>query len=293
MYKPLSLIAFAGAVLTTQSAFAETQNNTTLSGLIEVEATYSDDGTSTDSDIAVATVELGVDHQVSDHVDGHILFLYEDGTDIVVDEASVNIHPNDSTDIILGRQYAPFGSYETHMASDPLPLEIGETNMDAALISKAFTDKLSGTAYAFKGTGSKVNDGGVSLDYSSEHFNAGIGYISDAAESNRSAVNVYANGTAGRANLIAEHVQLEAIAGVKPTATQLEVGFDLGNDKVVAFSAQHTDEAQALGLAKQTYGVAYSMPIYQNTQLTAEYMNSEDYTGADSDAVALLLAYEF
>lgn len=287
-------ITSAFAVPTMPAAFAETE----VSGVIEVEATYNDDGTNDTSDIAVATVELGVDHKVNDKVDVHILFLYEDpeaGEDekIVVDEASIAIHPNDTTDIVLGRQYAPFGSYESNMVSYPLPLEIGETNMDAALINKAFTENLSGSAYVYKGTGNKVDDGGISLDYGSDNFNAGIGYISDANETNRSAVGVYANGTVGRTTLMAEHVQLEKEAGAKPTATQLEVGFDLGNDKVIALTAQQTAEAQALGLSKKAYGIAYSMPIYQNTRFAAEYMKSEDYAGADNDAVTLQVAYEF
>ena len=287
-------ITSAFALPTMPAAFAETE----FSGVIEVEATYNDDGTNDTSDIAVATVELGVDHKVNDKVDGHLLFLYEDpeaGEDekIVVDEAFIAIHPNDTTDIVLGRQYAPFGSYESNMVSDPLPLEVGETQMDAALLSKAFTENLSGSAYVYKGTGNKVDDGGISLDYGSDNFNAGIAYISDANESNRSAAGVYANGTVGRTTLIAEHVQLEKEAGAKPTATQLEIGFDLGNDKVIALTAQHTDEAQVLDLAKKAYGIAYSMPIYQNTRFAAEYMKSEDYAGADNDAVTLQVAYEF
>lgn len=288
-----TLLAMAVAsTFATPVVFAETE----FSGAIEVEATYNDDGTTTTSDIAAATVELAVDHALNEKVDGHILFLYEDGENndrIAVDEASINFHPNDTTDIVLGRQYAPFGSYESNMLSDPLPLEIGETQMDAALISKGFTENLSGSAYVYQGTGNKVDDGGISLDYGSDNFNAGIGYISDANESNRSAVNVYANGTVGRAMLMAEHVQLEKEAGAKPTATQLEVGFDLGNDKVLALTAQQTDEAQALGLAKKAYGIAYSMPIYENTSFAAEYMNSEDYAGVDSDSVTLQVAYEF
>jgi hypothetical protein len=62
-----------------------------ISGLIEVEAAFMDDETAApnedSSDITLATVELGIDAKVNEHVKGHILFLYEeDETDFDVDE---------------------------------------------------------------------------------------------------------------------------------------------------------------------------------------------------------------
>lgn len=105
-----------------------------LSGLIEVEAGYvsidpKEGDSSDESDIAVATVELGVDAEITKHVLGHVLFLYEDGEDISVDEATITLSGEDVIPAYLtaGEMYVPFGNFESHMISDPLTLEIAET----------------------------------------------------------------------------------------------------------------------------------------------------------------------
>jgi hypothetical protein len=66
-----------------------------ISGLIEVEAAYQkvdfDDPAEEDtkeSDVDLASVELDVDARIVDHVDGHVLFKYEDD-DLFVDEGFI------------------------------------------------------------------------------------------------------------------------------------------------------------------------------------------------------------
>jgi len=116
-----------------------------LSGLIEVEANYErlnpgENGLDTEdsSDLVLATVELGVDVDIAEHVSGHLLFLWEeDETEPVdLDEGFITLDGKDVVPLYLsaGKMYVPFGWFETHMVSDPLTLEIGETNETAVKV---------------------------------------------------------------------------------------------------------------------------------------------------------------
>eukprot|EP01155_Anaeramoeba_flamelloides_P046761 Anaeramoba_flamelloidesc39939_g1_i1.p1 GENE.c39939_g1_i1~~c39939_g1_i1.p1 ORF type:complete len:154 (-),score=27.30 c39939_g1_i1:86-547(-) len=88
----------------------------TLSGLIEIEAYYEsidyDDSAENDednSDITLATVELGVDVDLVKHVSGHILLLWEedDTEPMDVDEAFITLDGEDVLPLYLmaGKMY--------------------------------------------------------------------------------------------------------------------------------------------------------------------------------------------
>ncbi len=120
----------------------------TLNGTIEVEAAYEDmdfdDPTAEDeesSDIALATVEVGIDADITKHVGGHLLFLWEeDETEPVdLDEGYIILDGKDVVPLYLnaGKMYVPFGNFESHFISDPLTLEIGETRESAVKIGFA------------------------------------------------------------------------------------------------------------------------------------------------------------
>ena len=117
-----------------------------VSGLIEVEAFYRDFEDSNDpaadtqaSDVDLATVELAVDVRIFKHVDGHVLFKYEDD-DVFVDEGFITL--TGSADVpaylIAGRQYIPFGRYDSHFVTDPTTLVLGETNEGAVVAGYRF-----------------------------------------------------------------------------------------------------------------------------------------------------------
>ncbi|MBU2521312.1 MAG: LbtU family siderophore porin [Proteobacteria bacterium] len=113
------------------------------SACIEVEAFYEDKNfhdpsvRDTDtSDLKLATVAFGFDVDIAKHVKGSLFFLYEeDDTEFDVDEGIIRI---DGADVVplyvdLGKMYVPFGKFESHFISDPLTLELGETNESAAV----------------------------------------------------------------------------------------------------------------------------------------------------------------
>lgn len=117
-----------------------------LSGCVEVEASYSDKdrkagSDSEDSDIVLATVELGVDVDVNNYVRGHILFLWEeDDTEPVdVDEATITLGGTDDFPFFLtaGKMYPPIGNFASFFITDPLTLEMAETRESAVMIGYA------------------------------------------------------------------------------------------------------------------------------------------------------------
>ena len=117
-----------------------------VSGLIEVEAYHRDFEDSEDpaadakeSDVDLATVELVVDARVSGYVDGHVLFKYEDD-DVFVDEGFITLTGSEDVPayLIVGRQYIPFGFYDSHFVTDPNTPVLGETNEGAVVAGYRF-----------------------------------------------------------------------------------------------------------------------------------------------------------
>lgn len=118
--------------------------NLTLHGLIEAEASYTRlhpagaDSSRKTSDIILSTMEFGLDTAFNPYASGHILFLWEeDETEPVdLDEAYVTISGGDKSAAYMqaGKFYLPFGEFESRFISDPLTLDLGETNESSFLL---------------------------------------------------------------------------------------------------------------------------------------------------------------
>jgi len=177
----------------------------TLSGAIEIEACYEsidyDDSAQSDednSDITLATVELGVDVDLVKHVSGHILLLWEedDTEPMDVDEAFITLNGEDVLPLYLtvGKMYVPFGDFSSNMISDPLTLELGETRESSALVGFDING-VYGSIYAFNGDIEEADDDndnhvdnfGVTVGYAVENdsmtLDAGICYINNLLDS--------------------------------------------------------------------------------------------------------------
>jgi len=120
-----------------------------VSGLIEVEAFYQDfedkndpSADAKESDVDLATIELVVDAKIAKHVDGHVLVKYEED-DVFVDEGFITLTGAEAFPayLIAGRQYIPFGSYDSHFVTDPNTLILGETNDGAVVAGYRFADE--------------------------------------------------------------------------------------------------------------------------------------------------------
>lgn len=328
-----------------QSLLQSINDHVELKGLVEVEATSAEDFNGDDqSDITLATVEVGLDARISDWSQAHLLLLYEEDEEdnhLIIDEGTVTFGKLDAFPAFLtvGKMYLPFGSYVTNMISDTLPLELGEIR-DSAVLAGFQASGFYGSLYAFNGVLSergeddKIDAWGASLGFTreSEDFSVdvaldwlnNIGDTDDLGEyleenTGASKIDDYVQGLAahillgyGPFNFVAEYVraldkfQADEMAfagsGAKPRAWSFEAGmtFDL-LDRLTIFSLsyQGTDEAQALSLPEERFGMAIKMFVLQNTSLSLEYLHDVDYdksdggTGNDADAATMQVAVEF
>lgn len=307
----------------------------TISGVVEVEAGVYDDDMVTESDIALATVELGIDAEVSEFSSAHVLFLYEDGEDVVVDEASITVGNTEKNPLYMtaGRMYVPFGNYESQMVSDPMTVDIGETQEDALQVGVE-AEGFYASVYAFNGD---ADDGG---DDEIEHYGVNVGY---AFESDTVSVDVgggwissiqdsdgltdaliddvtglldvtdYIEGYAahliaafGPVTLIGEYVGADDNLNGVGTKTQIaaynvEVGVSFplaGKEAGFAIGYQESEEAVGI-LAEERIVAALAVEIMDGTTLAVEWLEEEDYSvvsggsGTDWNVYTLQLAAEF
>jgi hypothetical protein len=121
---------------------AEEPGKVEFSGILEGEFGYTMAEGDDESGFALATVELSADVSLAPNVDGHLLFLYEQGENddnIAVDEGTIDLKipgvlPVELS-LSLGRMYVPFGEFDSHFVADPFTLEIGETGQVALRLS--------------------------------------------------------------------------------------------------------------------------------------------------------------
>ena len=174
----------------------------TISGIIEAEAGYTDtdfnnpaEEDTDESNVDLATMELGIDAEITDHVNGHVLFLWEEGDGAVgLDEGFITIHGGDGFPVYLsaGKMYVPFGNFESTMISDPLTLELAETRESAVQVGFE-SEGFYGSAYVFNGDideageDSHIDNFGANAGFILENdnfcINAGVSYINNMLDS--------------------------------------------------------------------------------------------------------------
>ncbi|MBU4353036.1 MAG: LbtU family siderophore porin [Nanoarchaeota archaeon] len=179
-------------------------------GAIEVEASYErfrpEKGESeSSSDLTVGTVEFAVDASITDRLRAHVLFEYEDGGAVVVDEAIIHFQAEEVCipDLSckspwyanVGKLNVPFGYFESHFISDPLTKELGDTK-ETAVIVGVHHSLMNVAAGVFNGDVDKAgNDDHVESYLAAGMFTlpeeivpnlslmAGVSYISNIADS--------------------------------------------------------------------------------------------------------------
>ena len=297
-----------------------------FSGLVEFEAFKSDGPDEDESDIDLATVELGLDVTVTEEISAYALLLIEaPDHDIELDEAGIEIATQKGV-FNLGRFYIPFGSFESHMISDPLTLEVGETNEEAALYGFG-SDSVNVSIFIYNGevdeigSDNEIDNFGVALGFESDRVSAGFSYVNSIADSDliseaigEEGISDYAGGIAlyGIAEFngftaVGEYVTATdsfsfAETVIEPSAYNLEVGygFDLnGKEAVIAVGVQGTDEALALELPESKILIGFSYALYESTSLSFEFSRESDYdtreggSGEDTNVFTIQVAAEF
>jgi hypothetical protein len=179
------------------SLLGKINERVTLSGVVEVEAASAVDFDGADtSDITLSTVELGLDAEITEWVNAHLLLLWEeDDTEPVdLDEGTITLGNLEKFPLYLtaGKMYVPFGSFESNMISDPLTLELGETRESAALVGFEASG-FYGSLYAFNSDINETGDddeiksfgadAGYGLENDTMSLDLGVGWINNLASS--------------------------------------------------------------------------------------------------------------
>jgi hypothetical protein len=304
-----------------ESLLQKINDRVAFSGVVEVEAFarngYEDED---ESDITLATVELGFDVAIAEWMSAHILLLWEedDTEPMDLDEGTLTIGNTKKYPLYVtaGKLYVPFGNFESNMIQDPLTLEIGETRESAIQVGLEASG-FYGSIYAFNGdvneTGKDetIQSFGANLGYAYEcdamTLDIGAGWINSIADSDGltdvlpGEIDDYVGGLAAHAifsygpfTLIGEYVgatdsfkdsELDFKGrGAEPQAWNLELAYTheiAGKETVFALAYQSTDEAVALELPEDRYMAAIGIGIFENTTLAFEYLHDEDYSEKD------------
>lgn len=332
----LSSLFFAALLLVPGNVWSETQlsDKVALGGVIEVEAgSVSDDLNGDGSDIVLATVEMGLDAKIAESVEGHIIFLYEEGEDFTVDEGTITLTTPYGLTLTAGNMYIPFGMFNSHFISDPQTLELGETNDSAVLIGYG-NDVFDLSVGTFNGDvvepgdDDKVDDYVASLTVTPvEGISFGASYISDIADTDGDITSVTAPVAGEVSDIIAGYsafvsasfgpltIDAEYLAaadnfepadldnengdgtgdgsGDQPVTFNVEVAYAVSD--VLEVAVRYEGNEELFDLPETRYGLALAYGLHENTTLSFEYLAGE-YDNVASDKVSSVtaqLAVEF
>ena len=288
-----------------------------IGGVVEVEGIYEqpyeEDST---SDIAIATVELGIAAEIHDWVGAEIVLLYE-GEEVEVDVATLTFAPQeDGLFLTAGQQYVPFGTFESDLISDPLTLELGETGETGVLVG-ASLGGLYGSAFVFNGDNNPDGDDGIAgfgaavghaVEFGGIEFGLDVSYINDVGDSDslQEAIadalggNDVADRVPGLAagvrlqhsslSLISEYLtalkdfQVDEVEfggqGAQPSSWMIEAAYSFdvgGREATIAAGYQGTEEALALELPETRALAALSVQVVDGVALAVEWAHDSDY----------------
>ncbi len=302
----------------------------TLGGLLTLEASYAkNEAAKSSSDLALATAVLSTEIQINEQIGGHVILLWEEGNGpIDVDEAVfvLNSPPplfGQSLTFIGGKMYLPFGNFNSFMLTDPLTLELGETN-NTALVFDLDREHWALKAGVFNGAADtagqsdKIDGWVAALELTpAAWISFGAAYLSDLAESGAELVqdtDRYASNTpagsfflslqSGPFSFVGEylttlkHFSSAVIAtgldltGGHPNAWNLELAWLL-NERVQL--AARAEGAADFKDDAQRYGAVLSYGMHKNTLVAIEYLYNDprENAGIQKHALTAQLVFEF
>lgn len=306
-----ALIAALGGQGTAFAANDEAQQSIEFSGLVEVELGSSDG----DTDITVATAELGITGNINEKVSAEVVLLHEEdepASDFSVDTAIISMAATEQLTVIVGQTVVPFGVFETNMISDPLTLELAETGATAIQADYAMGN-MSASFYLFNGAQLEddIDNFGFSFSYNTDTFAVGGGLISNMGDTDSIAATIIddevtgisINGryTISNITILGEYItalsDFQAGDGdfntdAQPSALQMEAAFAM-DFATIAVGTQLTDEAEDLGLSESRILAAISREVMDNTSLALEVARDEDYAGDSVNTLTVQLAVVF
>lgn len=309
-----------------------------ISGLIEVEASHGKTdvkdpavGDEKTSDVDLATVELVMDAKIAAHVDGHVMFKYE-VDDLFVDEGFITLVGTESFPayLIVGRQYIPFGNYDSHFVTDPTTLVIGETNGGAVVAGYRYGGKMVDVSVgAFNGRAKKIGKDDVIDSFVGsiavnpfEGLMLGASYTSNLAGSDSFSEAVVDTDNldslvgAWSAFLTFEFLERFKVIGEyvgaldsfkageiydaadtkerKPSAWNVELGVAIIDHLELAARYEGSDDGGTDFLPESQYGAVLNWGIFESTNLALEYLHGEfEDDIQETDSFIAQLAIEF
>ncbi|MCP4273008.1 MAG: LbtU family siderophore porin [Gammaproteobacteria bacterium] len=288
----------------------------TVSGAIEVEATYTDsvewgDSNST-SDLLLVTAQLGFEFVIADNISMNMVTLYKEGeVDFDIHEGFLQMVKLGGKEISLsiGKMYLPFGQLETNLVNDTLALEMVSPDQsigfrETAIIFNWKTGKFNLKSYVFNGdvdAEDKLSDWGFSFNYKNKILTFATDYLNNIADSamicnalmesqmitpedNLSAVSINAAIELGDTTLLVEHIQSAKLNNIGfqtaavPSVSQVDLGYDLDNGWNLAIAYQITNDAIELGIPKSRLTAGFSTNFFnEGLSLSTEYWHDRDY----------------
>ena len=287
-------------------------NESSWGGTVEIEggAQITKDETKS-SDITLATAELAYEQFFNKNTSMYLRFLHED-------------------DLSIGRQYLPFGSYNSALISDPLTLEIGETREAAIGFSKSFNLVTTG-AYIFQGDVQTSENAWLPdlmarisiADEGNISYSVDAYFISELANSENmtaalSNVQVLSH-TVGGAGFAVQlstgpfTVDVECLTALKryavtdfnnnrPMACHFEANTGLtlaSKESSLGVAYSMTNDARDLELPRSRLSAGASILFTDNLSLAAEwamesdYLSNEDSSGKNTHMITAQLAMTF
>jgi len=306
-------------------------SNIEISGLVEVEAFITTSEPS-ESDITLATIELGVVSDITNNLSAEVVFLFEeDETDLEIDVAELNYaFANTPISVTAGQLYVPFGRFETGLISDPLTLELGETRETTFKLNYE-QGPIAGSLYVFDGDvsrdgGNGIENWGANISYTGNGVSVDLGYINSLGDSDAIQDSLATQGMDNFSDgftaffsydidaftFIAEYVTAldsfndVAFNGAKPSTSNLEIDYSInlfGKPGTLIAAYQTSDDSLTLGLPESRFllGLGAELNDYfgLNFGLSIEYANEQDYdvsdggTGEETNTFTAQLAISF
>ncbi|MCU7935090.1 MAG: LbtU family siderophore porin [Candidatus Thiodiazotropha sp. (ex Dulcina madagascariensis)] len=278
----------------------------TLSSLLEGEVLFDEfDTRETHPDIKAsedsASLQLGLVADLFEWAEAEVIVEYETDVDkFVTEEAFVTLE-HDPWELILGKQFTPFGVYYSHFVSGPL-IEFGETQArKVATLSYGPSDRLDLSIAVYRGRARELGkdsqawDWAVALEsWPGENWSFGVSYQSDLADADERLLEEvddrYAesvSGVSGYLLLVGDQFEfsLEVLAATdifreldrdrnRPSAWNAElVHFMPGSDFELAFRLEGSRELEEA--PKYRYGLALTRYEGKHASLTLEYLHGQ------------------
>jgi hypothetical protein len=272
-----------------------------------------------------------MDAKIAAHVDGHVMFKYEDN-DLFVDEGFITLTGSESFPayLIAGRQYIPFGNYDSHFVTDPTTLILGETNEGAVVAGYRYGGEMVDVSVgAFNGRAKKIGKDDVIDSFVGsiavnpfEGLMLGASYTSNLAGSDSFSEAVVDTDNldslvgAWSAFLTFEFLERFKVIGEyvgaldsfkageiydaadtkerKPSAWNVELDVAIIDHLELAARYEGSDDGGADFLPESQYGAVLNWGIFESTNLALEYLHGEfEDDIQETDSFIAQLAIEF